>query len=80
LFGQAAAASTFGPWREDPPAAPGTSAVPFHPTLTQDGYEPFLMHSITGMSHYEGKSFEELRMEDYLAGNKGKGSIYFTSH
>jgi hypothetical protein len=32
------------------------------------------------MSHYEGKSFEELRMEDYLAGNKGKGSIYFTSH
>ena len=30
-----------------------------------------LLHCITGMTHYEQRSLEELRFEDYMAGRKG---------
>ena len=31
------------------------------------------MHAITAMPAYENQSFEELRMEDYMNGNRGQG-------
>ncbi|MDH5649911.1 MAG: hypothetical protein OEY67_09685 [Gammaproteobacteria bacterium] len=45
----------------------GTSTIPSQMTIKHTmGYQ-----AITAMPPHEDKSFEELRLDDYLAGNKG---------
>eukprot|EP00804_Cyclotella_cryptica_P021975 CCRYP_000914-RB/>CCRYP_000914-RB protein AED:0.16 eAED:0.16 QI:283/0.93/0.94/1/0.87/0.82/17/2644/1620 len=61
LFGQAPAAPAFG-----------SPAPTFGAPSKQDGSTSIVLQSITAMSQYENKSFEELRVEDYMAGNKGQ--------
>lgn len=45
--------------------------APYQTTSKADGTNQIILQSITAMPQYEQKSFEELRLEDYLAGNKG---------
>ena len=49
----------------------GTMAFPFQASRKADGTSSINFQSITAMGQYEHKSFEELRVEDYMAGNKG---------
>ena len=84
----APAPSTFGAFGSPAPAAPatvgfgaqqqqqavGTAAVPYQKTNKQDGTNQIVLQAITAMPQYEQKSFEELRVEDYEAGNKGTKS------
>ena len=56
------------------PGAGGTKQTPYQPTNRQDGTSTIQMQSISAMSAYENKSFDELRYEDYLQGNKGAGN------
>uniref|UniRef100_A0A7S3QAT4 Peptidase S59 domain-containing protein n=1 Tax=Chaetoceros debilis TaxID=122233 RepID=A0A7S3QAT4_9STRA len=49
----------------------GSRMAPFVETRKVDGSSNISFQSITAMPVYEGKTFEELRMEDYMAGNKG---------
>jgi len=50
-------------------SAQGTRSFPFQPTPGEDGDA---LQSITAMRVYRDKSVEELRLEDYRRGNKGK--------
>ena len=70
----APAPSAFGGGGFGSPAAAqggGTKLNPFQPTRKQDGTSSIQFQSITAMPQYQTKSFEELRVEDYMAGNKG---------
>jgi hypothetical protein len=50
----------------------GTMVAPFRAIGKEvDGTASVTFQSITAMVQYEHKSFEELRWEDYMAGNKG---------
>ena len=50
---------------------PGTKAVPYQVTTRTDGATSINLQTLTAMPAYESKSTEELRLEDYMAGNKG---------
>lgn len=59
-------------------AQPGSLAFPYQATMKNDGTRTIVLQSITAMPKYADVSFEELRMEDYLAGNRGsRGSTSF---
>ncbi|CAB9520791.1 nuclear pore complex protein [Seminavis robusta] len=49
----------------------GTKNTPYYPTDCWDG----TMYSITAMATFEHNSFDELRFEDYLQGNRGLGRL-----
>ena len=60
----------------------GTGAVKFacvdgSENLTNGNNLRTKNHSITAMAEYESKSFEELRVDDYIANRKGKCCIYY---
>ncbi|KAI8431605.1 hypothetical protein MSG28_016094 [Choristoneura fumiferana] len=67
------------------PAAAGTAHVKYNPVLGTDvvvksGASQSINikhHCITCMKEYEGKSLEELRLEDYTAGRKGSTAGVF---
>ena len=67
-FGAAPAAGAFGAPMQQ---TAGTASAPFTTTSKSDGNNSIILQSITGMPQFEQKSFEELRLEDYAAGNKG---------
>jgi len=72
LFGGGAAAPVGGGLFGGGAAAkPGTLATPYSVTSKSDGSTTINIQAITAMPQYEAKSFEELRFEDYQAGNKG---------
>ncbi|KAH8056247.1 hypothetical protein JL722_7549 [Aureococcus anophagefferens] len=59
-------------------AGPGTGNPPYVPTKdneqqTNGKRTEMVYHCVVSMPQYRGKSFEELRFEDYRAGNKGRG-------
>ena len=66
-FGVPATPTLFG----SPPTFTTTWAVPYTGTRKQDNNTYIVVKAITAMSAYTMKSFEELRMEDYIVGNKG---------
>eukprot|EP00977_Amphora_coffeiformis_P007068 scaffold1536_cov166-Amphora_coffeaeformis.AAC.2 len=76
LFGSPAPAAggMFGAATPGAAAGNGTRGVQYQPTTKQDGQSSINFQSITAMQQYEGKSFEELRMEDYQQGNRGTPS------
>lgn len=53
----------------------GTTTIAYHVISEKDDGEQIKLHSITGMPAYANKSFEELRLEDYMDGNKGTANI-----
>ena len=73
LFGSSPAPAPAGLFGAPAPAAGGggTKAFPYQMTSRQDGTSSINLHSITAMSQYESKSFEELRFDDYSQGNRG---------
>jgi nuclear pore complex protein Nup98-Nup96 len=69
----------FGQQQQPGGTVNGTAAIPFQATTQQDGSsssQHITFQSITAMPQYQatGKSFEELRFEDYSQGNRGTGS------
>ena len=70
MFG-APAPSGMGGGQQQAAVGQGSLAYPFQATRKVDGTSSINFQSITAMGQYEHKSFEELRVEDYMAGNKG---------
>mmetsp|Transcript_21842 Transcript_21842/g.46130 ORF Transcript_21842/g.46130 Transcript_21842/m.46130 type:complete len:355 (+) Transcript_21842:224-1288(+) len=58
----------------------GTTSVPYVASIKRDGTNQYVFHAMTAMWHYEQKSFEELRMEDYSSGNYGMAPNFGTNH
>jgi nuclear pore complex protein Nup98-Nup96 len=52
----------------------GTRHTPFAPSSRQDGTTAIQLHSITAMPPYEDYMFEELRVQDYMSGNRGSAT------
>ena len=68
-FRRAAAASPEPADETSRSTSTGTGQPPYQPTRDQE----MVYHSITTNPAYRAKSFEELRLEDYEQGNKGRG-------
>ena len=79
-FGAAAPAfgSAGGAFGAAQQAQPGTGQPPYQPHRDQEQNTSgkrmeMVYHCITTNPAYRAKSFEELRLEDYKQGNKGRG-------
>jgi len=70
-FGAAPTAGGFGQPQQPQQTQTGSTMAPYQTTQKQDGTNQIVLQAITAMPQYELKSFEELRVEDYMAGNKG---------
>jgi hypothetical protein len=57
----------------------GTMGVQYQSTTNQEGWSSITLHSISAMPQYVQKSFEELRLEDYTAGNRGAKGLTATA-
>ena len=84
IFGtQNTSTTPFGqqqPQQQQQQQRPGTMTQQYQATSRPDGSNNnIVLHAITAMSAYENKSFEELRLEDYMAGNKGQSQQQNTS-
>ena len=56
----------------------GSMGVQYQSTTKQEGWSSITLHSISAMPQYGQKSFEELRLEDYMAGNRGAKGLTAT--
>ena len=68
-FRRAAAASPEPADETSRSTSTGTGQPPYQPTRDQE----MVYHSITTNPAYRTKPFEELRLEDYDQGNRGRG-------
>ena len=53
-----------------------TPNIPYQPSKDIEGNISITIHSISAMPNYLGKSYEEIRLEDYALGRKGKSSTF----
>ncbi len=60
------------PLLEQRPCIVGTESVQYRLTTRHKGGEEIVLNAITAMPVYEQQSFEELCLEDYMPGNRGK--------
>jgi len=70
-FGTAAPSPATGLFGSTQQQRPGTADLAWNATTRTDGNSNISLQAISAMPAYESKSFEELRVEDYTAGNKG---------
>ena len=52
-----------------------TTSIPYQTTTLIEGTHAVVLHSITAIPQYEQQSFEELRLEDYLASGKVSNGV-----
>jgi BTB/POZ domain len=82
IWGDSAAPALGGLFGAPPAMVPGhlvkwgTLLAPFQPNTQKDGDCTVTMESISAMAVYGTKSFEELRFEDYMQGNKGSANFF----
>jgi hypothetical protein len=57
--------------RRDVNHSRGAATVQYQMTAKQEGLSSIVFQATTAMPQYEQKLFEELRYEDYAAGNRG---------
>jgi hypothetical protein len=69
-FDGAPAADVFGQPLHQQRSQAGTIVTQYQATIKQDGMSSNIFQAITAMPQYEHKSFEEVRLDDYMAGNK----------
>ena len=55
-----------------PKGIDAAQAAPYHEILRHNGEEQIILQSIAALPVYTNKTFEELRLERYLADNKGE--------
>jgi hypothetical protein len=68
----ACATSNTAPTQKTVRTVGGTSTIiRYQMTTKHDGTNQCFYQAITAMSPYRDKSFEELRLDDYLVGNNG---------
>lgn len=68
IFGSGSGTAPFG---APNPTGFATTSPRYTPTTDTENNVSITLHTITAMSAYQGRSLEEIRLEDYMAGRKG---------